>query len=558
MQQHTSISSRVLSLNSHRNPSPASKLFSVAILLAGAASSILASAKWHIAVFAWISPLCYLYFFRLGKVNRKLLWAVPVFIIASMISSVDVAPFPLPALVALGIIDSIKMMIIFFPDRWITKKSNHFFSTLFFPAAYVSLEFLNTKFGGGVWWTVANSQITFGWLIQIASVAGLWAISFLVYWFASVSVWALTRFSTGEAYRHGLMIYTTVLISVLAFGAYRYNSNYIEKRQHIKVAGLSVPVMNFLEKVYKDYCGKDVTVDPKTSIASSKLQQVAQAEVPFIETADSIKFKDGFGALQNANDSLFILSQRAADEGAKIIVWSEANAVVFKFDEEKLIERGKKFASDNKVYLLMAVASLHSGKIAPGKKFLENQAVFIGPGGQILNVFHKNNPVPVAEASEPGNGIIPVVETPYGRISTSICYDADFPSQMRQLGKNKTDLLLLPSGDWYAISPYHTYMAIFRGIENGNSILRQASGGLSVVSDYRGRIQSSFDYFKPGVKFWTAEIPVGHVQTIYNTIGDIFAYCCITLTVFYLLYMLAVSVAVRIEKKPLKNFSLGN
>ena len=203
----------------------------------------------------------------------------------------------------------------------------------------------------------------------------------------------------------------------------------------------------------------------------------------------------------------------------------------------------------------MAIAVIHNGEINPGKKFLENEAVFVGPEGQILNVFHKNNPVPMAEASEPGDGIIPVVETPYGRISTSICYDADFPLQMRQLGKNQTDLLLLPSGDWYAIASYHANMSVFRAIENGSSVLRQASGGLSIVTDYRGKVSASFDFFKPGEKLWTADIEIGHVPTVYCRIGDAFAYICIGIVSIGLIYLITVLITAKFPGRQSEAFT---
>ena len=122
----------------------------------------------------------------------------------------------------------------------------------------------------------------------------------------------------------------------------------------------------------------------------------------------------------------------------------------------------------------------------------------LGPDGSVLTRFHKNNPVPMVEASQPGDGIIPVVQTPYGRLAVSICYDADQPEQMRQLGRQNADLLLLPSGDWYAISPFHTQMAVYRGIENGCSIFREVSNGLSIATDYRGKEAGSRDYFRDG------------------------------------------------------------
>ena len=158
----------------------------------------------------------------------------------------------------------------------------------------------------------------------------------------------------------------------------------------------------------------------------------------------------------------------------------------------------------------------------------------------------------MAEASTPGDGTIPVVETPYGRLSTSICYDADFPSQMLQLGKNKTDILLLPSGDWSAIAPYHTYMAAFRGIENGNAVLRQASGGLSAYMDYRGKLLKSFDFYQPGKKFWMADVPVGNVSTLYTVVGDAFAYVCIAIALSGLISMLFISISGKIRRQTKK------
>jgi apolipoprotein N-acyltransferase len=494
----------------------------------------------------------------LVDVKRKSLWFLLVLIVISIASSFDVAPFPVPVLVILVILEGLKAMIIFLVDKWINKKSNHFLTTLFFPAAYVSMEFLNTKLGGGVWWSVANSQFSFSWLAQMASITGLWGISFLIYWFASVIVWALQSHAFGRQYKKGLLIYGTIFFIALLFGVIRYSLDNFEKVKPVRVAGLSVPVFGFLTNVYKDFCGQEVTINPRLSITSPELRKITSAEVPFIENTDTVKFKNGYAAMHKINDSLFVLSQQAADKGAKIIVWSEANALLFTFEDAQLTERGKLFAAKNKVYLLMAAAIIRGGKITPGSKFIENKATLIGPDGSILNVFHKNNPVPVAEASVPGNGIIPVIQTPYGKISTSICYDADFPSQMRQMGKNKTDILLLPSGDWSAIAPYHTYMAAFRGIENGNSILRQASGGLSALTDYRGKVRVSLDFYQPGTKLWYADIPVGRVQTVYSIIGDAVAYACLIITSVVLIYLLFVSVAGKINRMPAKKIATAN
>jgi apolipoprotein N-acyltransferase len=510
-------------------------LQAIAALLIASVSAVLSSPKWGFALSAWIAPVFYLYFFRIVIMKRKLLLFIPVMILTSVIGSKDVAPFPLPVLFVLGIIETMKVLAIYCSDQWIMRKSNHFISTLYFPAAFVSLEFLNSTMGGGIWWSLANTQFSFKWLIQLASVTGLWGISFLICWFASVAIWAWKNRKGIEPTKWGLGIYGSILFVVLCFGAYRYHFSHEGEEHHARVAGVSVPLMGFMQQLYKDYSGKEVSIDPTISISSPELQAINKAQIPFIEQADTAKFRNGYRASRETIDSLFVLSQRAADRGARIISWSEANAIVFPFDESQLLARASDFSSRNKVYLLMAVALIHPGKISAGSKFLENQALLFGPDGRPQITFHKNNPVPMAEASAPGDGRIPVISTPYGRIATSICYDADFPAQMRQLSRQHADLLLLPSGDWHAIAPYHSYMAIFRGIENGNALLRQASGGLSVASDYKGRILASMDFYQPGDKFWITDLNYGHVQTIYGIIGDLFAYGCAILAMIGIL-----------------------
>lgn len=519
----------------------------VLVLVLAAVSKILAGPRLGFAIFAWLSPAFILYFFRVTTIKRKLLWAFPILFAGNLLALLDVIPFPLPVLVILMLLATLKDMAIYLLDRKLMQKNNRLITTLFFPAVCVALEFINTKSGGGAWWSIANSQFSFSWLIQLVSVTGIWGVSFMIYWFASVAVWAIAKYRQRLTYKPGLLLYGSVLLLVILFGAVRRNTS--SNQPTVKIAGLSAPAFGYLEAMYATATGKSIHIDPHVSLTSPELQQVNVAQIPFIETADTVKYKAGYDALKTINDSLFVLSQQAADRGAKIISWSEANAVGFTFNDRALTERGQAFAAKNKVYLLMAIAIMQPGKIFFGKKFIENKAVFIGPDGTILNVFHKNKPVPLAESSQPGDGKIPVMQTPYGRISSSICYDADFPLEMQQLSSNKTDLLLLPSGDWFAISPYHTHMAVLRGIENGCSIVRQASGGLSVAVDNRGKEYASLDFYKEGTKLWVADVAVGHTVTIYSIIGDVFAYACFLFVLVSLVYLLVQMIQDRRKRK---------
>ena len=134
--------------------------------------------------------------------------------------------------------------------------------------------------------------------------------------------------------------------------------------------------------------------------------------------------------------------------------------------------------------------------------------------------------MPVVDPSIAGDGVIPVLKTPFTNLATSICYDADFPDLMKQAGIKDVDILLLPSGDWKEIAPYHAQMAIVRGIENGFSLVRPVSGATSVVTDPYGRVRGIKNFDDEGPKVLVAYVPVKRVKTFYPIIGDIVVYLC--------------------------------
>src|SRR5215467_8746118 len=169
--------------------------------------------------------------------------------------------------------------------------------------------------------------------------------------------------------------------------------------------------------------------------------------------------------------------------------------------------------------------------LPPSQKppFVQDAAVVIDPSGTIVATYLKTHLVPVMETSwaAPGDGHLPVVATPYGRLSTAICYDADFPSTIRQAGQANVDILLRPTGDWKAMDPLHAQMVTFRAIENGFSLVDQAKDGLSIAVDYEGNVLATSDYFTTTPQVLVASVPVQGVRTIYATIGDLFAWLSI-------------------------------
>ena len=156
----------------------------------------------------------------------------------------------------------------------------------------------------------------------------------------------------------------------------------------------------------------------------------------------------------------------------------------------------------------------------------------------------------------PGDGHLPVAATPDGRMAAAICYDGSYPEFMRQAAAGAADLLILPVNDWKAVRVAHFQMHAFRAIETGVPIMRAAASGISGAFDPWGRVLGFTDFFAPGDRSLTVQLPVGSVWTLYARIGDAFAWASVAALA------LAVAIAVgerarsyvaaaRIERPPL-------
>jgi apolipoprotein N-acyltransferase len=222
-------------------------------------------------------------------------------------------------------------------------------------------------------------------------------------------------------------------------------------------------------------------------------------------------------------DNLLAKTEQAAVAGAKIVLWQESAGFIPRQEEKEFIYRAGLLAAFKKIYLLMTFWSVPEDY---PKHLVENKLLILDTAGQIQLVYFKNNPAP-PEPIKKGDGTLPVMETPYGKIAPAICVDAVFQRFIRQAGKSKAGILFLPANDWKAIDPIHTHMAVLRAIENGFSLVRAAGQGLSVATDNRGNIISSMDYFHTDEQIMYASVPAQHSNTVYTLFGDFFGWLCV-------------------------------
>jgi apolipoprotein N-acyltransferase len=236
--------------------------------------------------------------------------------------------------------------------------------------------------------------------------------------------------------------------------------------------------------------------------------------------------RDGLlAAFTRVNEHFMVRTADAARAGARIVVWPEANCMVLRAEEEALRARLQDLARTHQLYLCVGFAVLDT---LPIGKF-QNKAVLFTPEGGIAASYIKTKQVPGLETrySVPGSGQMPVVETPFGRLSLAICYDLDFPWHLRQAGRQQVDLLLAPASDWREIGELHHTSAVFRAVENGMAMVRAARWGWSAAVSATGHDVAVSAHYTAQDRILLTELPCAGQRTLYSRIGDSFAWLCL-------------------------------
>jgi apolipoprotein N-acyltransferase len=453
-----------------------------------------------IALAAWLAPLFLLRFARAHRIIVGFPLVLVVQIAALAFQYRGMVPFPTAIYVTVIITYGVLFTLPYLGDRLLSHRLSGFSGTLVFPLILTSIEYLISLGPFGSWFGTAYSQYGNLALLQILSVTGLWGVTFLIGWTASAGNAVWEEWTISRRVPRAAVICALVVIFTLLAGGARL-ALFPPTGKTVRVAGLS---------------RIDINLHPVPKVVERFFRHLPLAPDEIATIRESSAAVD--------ND-LLNRSEREAKAGARIIFWGEANAPVLKEDENDLIRRGGLLAQRNGIYLGMLLASWHLETTPP----LENKIVLVQPDGTPAWEFFKARPVPGGEAaiSIRGDGKLRALDTPYGRLSSVICFDADFPQLLGQAGRLGTDLMLDPSNDWKAIDPWHTRMASFRAIEQGFNLVRHTSQGLSAAFDYQGRQLASMDHYVTTDRVLVAQVPTRGTRTVYGLFGDWFAWACL-------------------------------
>jgi apolipoprotein N-acyltransferase len=256
-----------------------------------------------------------------------------------------------------------------------------------------------------------------------------------------------------------------------------------------------------------------------------------------------------------------LLTQRMSRRGvaelggkADIVVWSESSITVPYEQNKNRLERfpgGDPFGP----FVRSLGARLFTGNpLQTGERRYQNGVILIDGEGKVLGRYGKQHPVPIAEhvpfweldpvreffqkvvglgsiwelGKEDTIFVIRTAEDKDIRFGAPICFEDAFPYLCRRLIAGGADLLINLTNDAWSrtnsAQVQHFVAARFRSIEMKRVLLRSTNGGLTCVVGPFGEIRRSLPMFTQA--YLTAEIPVFREEglTPYTVFGDWFAF----------------------------------
>jgi apolipoprotein N-acyltransferase len=481
---------------SHSGFSTVSFTFLVSLVLL-----MFSNGRFPIAACAWLGPLFLIHFTRGGKGFIRLPFAYLGLSFAFGYQFYGMTPFVGPAYWVFSAAFGITLLLPYIADRYAGLRLHGLMRSLVFPFALVASEFIASFNPFGTWGSIAYSQFESLTLLQLLSITGLYGITFLIGWFASVgaSLWDV-GFVVSNARRECTAL-ALCLTAVLLYGGGRL-ALFPPHAKTIRVASITRPDENlFPYPPGADLNKRVMSGDPLTDTETAQLHQRSNLIANF----------------------LFGRADLETQAGAQVITFGEFNFPVLKQYESDLIQQAGQLAQRRGIYIALPLAVFNIGHKPP----VDDPLVMIDPSGHTAWEYRKTQ-IPPGETTllTPSSGRLPVLETPDGRLGGAIAFDMDFPAFLLQAGRKHVDLMVVPENEYPEIDPMHSRMALYRAVENGFNLLLHASQSLSLACDYQGRVYGLMDHYQAADRVLVAQLPARGITTIYSRSGYLFPWFC--------------------------------
>jgi apolipoprotein N-acyltransferase len=414
-------------------------------------------------------------------------------------------------------------------------------------AVWVALEMVRARlFSGFPWNPLGASQFQLIPLIQIASVAGVYGVSFLVVW-VSLSLFSATRMifhrpASRFAWQLEIFLPLAAVAALFAFGFARMN-------------------------------GQN---PPGATLRITLVQPSIPQALIWDPNANANRFRQ-----------LLELSESALTNQTDLLIWPESAVPEFDAFSYAAITN---LVRTHHLWLIFNAEDYvwRSGTGTNNDYDAFNAAFLFNPEGHCAAVYHKQNLVifgeyiplvrwlpfikwftPITGSFASGDRVVPfemdwwgerprkpfgdtnIISiggspgvSPHQKVTTStlICFEDVFPELAREYVQDDTDFLVnLTNDGWFgegAAQWQQTAAAVFRAVENGVPLVRSANNGVTCWVDANGRLREIFRDNTGsvyGVGAMTIELPLSQpgekrAPTFYNQHGDWFGWLCVGVT----------------------------
>lgn len=370
---------------------------------------------------------------------------------------------------------------------------------LLFPAAWIVMEYAQTftPLGGLPWLLAGYTQTRFPAMLQIADIAGIYGVSFLVLSVNAGAAWLV------HSRRRPWSAWAPLLAAAaLTAGAWFYGTSALRRWD---------------------------AVQPRYRVAM--LQGNLHYEEPQSVLAE--KFQQGYVRMADA------LPPGAAD----LLLLPESPAPTFFQSDSGYRQSMERLAQR---FALGLVLSNINYREADGHMRYFNSAFFLDRRGALTGIYDKMHLVPFGEyipwerllffaetitkdmgSFYPGRDYRIVGMGPHP-VHAVICFEAAFPQLVRRFaGRGSRLIINLTNDGWYGLSAaplQHLAIARVRAIENRRYLLRAANSGISAVITPAGTLQGATGLMQEAVcrgRFdFLAE------TTFYARYGDLLVFLC--------------------------------
>ena len=376
---------------------------------------------------------------------------------------------PLPIVLVLMAVPALAFSLTLLLSQALLRRNAAGRAALAVPALWVSFEYvLSLTSPHGTYGNIAYTQADLLPVVQLASVTGIWGISFLVLLVPTAAAVAFHVWRSRQAALRLVACVGVIVAVAVTWGALR-----------LRPRSGGTPI-----------------------------------EVALLATdGGRSRLPSGDEGLRLVDDYANRIASLLPD-GARILVLPEKIA---QLDGARMARASAMLAAATAHAQVTLVAGLQ--QTDPEPRVL---ALVFGPDGRPLGTYVKHHLLPPFESENaPGRETLILDGPP--RWGVQICKDMDFPALSRGYAESGIGLLAVPSWDFVQDGWLHSRMAVMRGVEGGFAIVRTARDGLLTVSDDRGRVVAEMS---SGAAFGMLKATAfaGGGGTFYSRFGDWFAW----------------------------------